>query len=68
MKYLTFRIGLFLVLLITVFNAAAKQGTIKLTPFTGMDFVCLVVDKIFRQAPETVFKVIIRSLDDSRRC
>lgn len=32
-----------------VFNAIAQQEAVKLTPFTGMDFVRIVVDDTFKQ-------------------
>lgn len=64
MKYSTIRTGLFVMLLMTAMNVAAKQDAIKLTPFTGTDFVRLVMDETFRQTPHSTFKAIIRSLQD----
>src|SRR5690606_32821586 len=59
------RAGLLFAFLIVAFQAGAMQDQIKLTPFTGVDFVRLVVDETFRQAPENTFNVKIRSLDDN---
>src|SRR5690606_5726931 len=64
MKYSIPRTGLLFVLLMTVLHVVARQDDIKLTPFTGTDFVRLVVNETFRQAPNNTFKIIIRSLRD----
>src|SRR5690606_40507194 len=47
------RAGLLFAFLIVAFQAGAMQDQIKLTPFTGVDFVRLVVDETFRQAPRS---------------
>lgn len=48
-----------------VFNAIAQQEAVKLTPFTGMDFVRIVVDDTFKQNPANTFKAAIRSTKDN---
>ena len=46
------------------FQAVARDTGTKLTPFTGTDFVRIVVDAGFKQAPGNSFRAIIRSLKD----
>lgn len=45
-------------------NTVTRAADIRLTPFTGTDFVRIVVDARFEQAPGNSFNAIIRSLKD----
>jgi beta-galactosidase len=43
---------------------AQQQSTLHITPFTGMDYVRVVVDAGFKSADGNTFKVIIKSFTD----
>lgn len=52
---------------IAVVNSYAKATpTFAITPFTGMDYVRLVVDAGYRTSADNTFKVIIKSIADGK--
>lgn len=51
--------------LITI-SAALAQEPYHITPFTGTDYIRLVVDGAYRTSPENTFKVQIRSVKDNK--
>lgn len=61
------RIILFTFLLLTVLNIALAQTTtsLKLIPFTGMDYVRLVVDESYK-LPNATYNVSIKSIVDGK--
>src|ERR1700712_534782 len=60
------RIVIICLLIITSFNRllAQDKSTMHITPFTGMDYIRVVVDAAFRSAPANTFKLVIRSTAD----
>ncbi len=59
----------FLLSLLTCHAQAEEQASQKsssITPFSGLDYVRVVVDASFRQAPSHTFKAVIRSLKDGK--
>lgn len=54
-------------MLLALFSAAAKEPPgYRLIPFTGIDYVRLVVDEEFRTSISSTFKVIIKSAGDGK--
>ena len=61
-----FNTGILVSALVCIFGGStfAQRKDLKLTPFTGTNFVRIVVDEAFRKAPGNTFKITIRSLKD----
>lgn len=54
--------------IITIFSIskslANTQPSVRLTPFTGLDYLRLEVDEVFRESEKSTFKAIIKSKND----
>ncbi|TZF81006.1 glycosyl hydrolase family 2 [Pedobacter sp. BS3] len=64
MKRLSFFFLLITLLSVRV-TVAQPPGTFRLTPFTGIDYVRLVVDASYRASAANTFKAVIRSAKDN---
>lgn len=53
-------------ILLTTLFAANAQTSYQITPFTGMDYVRIVVNEGFSSSPKNTFKAVIKSLKDGK--